>query len=220
MVYVAWFKDLNKDSISVAGGKGANLGEMYNLGFPVPGGFSVTAQCYGDFIKKTGVKGLITLNTFDSISIDTPINEVHIDDLQAFSLNLLEPRGSTPLFDAIGLAIYSLQNIDTFSDDKKVLVIVTDGRENSSREYNYADISEMIKEKEESGWLIIYLGADHDVFKQARSLNFSQERIMKYSKKDSVDTFKAVSRTTRDYSRGTGNKSISFTEDERRKSDK
>ena len=78
----------------------------------------------------------------------------------------------------------------------------------------------MIKEKEESGWLIIYLGADHDVFKQARSLNFSQERIMKYSKKDSVDTFKAVSRTTKDYSRGTGNKSISFTQDERRKSDK
>ena len=75
------------------------------------------------------------------------INEVHIDDLQAFSLNLLEPRGSTPLFDAIGLAIYSLQNIDTFSDDKKVLVIVTDGRENSSREYNYADISEMIMTK-------------------------------------------------------------------------
>ena len=171
-------------------------------------------------IKETGVKGLITLNTFDSISIDTPINEVHIDDLQAFSLNLLEPRGSTPLFDAIGLAIYSLQNIDTFSDDKKVLVIVTDGQENSSREYNYANISEMIKEKEESGWLIIYLGADHDVFKQAKSLNFSQERIMKYSKKDSVDTFKAVSRTTRDYSRGTGNKSISFTEEERRKSDK
>ena len=83
-----------------------------------------------------------------------------------------------------------------------------------------SNISEMIKEKEESGWLIIYLGADHDVFKQARSLNFSQERIMKYSKKDSVDTFKAVSRTTKDYSRGTGNKAISFTEDERRKSDK
>ena len=173
-------------------------------------------------IKKTGVKGLITLNTFDSISIDTPINEVHIDDLQAFSLNLLEPRGSTPLFDAIGYAIFSLQNIniDSRSDDKKVLVIVTDGRENSSREYNYANISEMIKEKEESGWLIIYLGADHDVFKQAKSLNFNEERIMKYSKKDSVDTFKAVSRTTRDYSRGAGNKSISFTEEERRKSDK
>ncbi len=175
---------------------------------------------YLNDLKRDNIKGFITLSTFDSVSIDTPINAVKIEDLEAFNIDLLEPRGSTPLFDAIGLAIYSLQNIDTFSDDKKVLVIVTDGRENSSKEYNYQNISEMIKEKEESGWLIIYLGADHDVFKQARSLNFNQKRIMKYSKKDSVDTFKAVSRTTRDYSRGTGNKSISFTEDERRKSDK
>ena len=175
---------------------------------------------YLNDLKRDSIKGFITLSTFDSVSIDTPINAVKIEDLEAFNIDLLEPRGSTPLFDAIGLAIYSLQNIDTFSDDEKVLVIVTDGLENSSKEYNYQNISEMIKEKEESGWLIIYLGADHDVFKQARSLNFSQERIMKYSKKDSVDTFKAVSRTTKDYSRGTGNKSISFTEDERRKSDK
>ena len=175
---------------------------------------------YLNDLKRDNIKGFITLSTFDSVSIDTPINGVKIDDLEAFNIDLLEPRGSTPLFDAIGLAIYSLQNIDTFSDDKKVLVIVTDGLENSSKEYNYQNISEMIKEKEESGWLIIYLGADHDVFKQAESLNFKQERIMKYSKKDSVDTFKAVSRTTRDYSRGTGNKSISFTEEERRKSDK
>ncbi len=175
---------------------------------------------YLNDLKRDSIKGFITLSTFDSVSIDTPINAVKIEDLEAFNIDLLEPRGSTPLFDAIGLAIYSLQNIDTFSDDEKVLVIVTDGLENSSKEYNYQNISEMIKEKEESGWFIIYLGADHDVFRQARSLNFSPERIMKYSKKDSVDTFKAVSRTTKDYSRGTGNKSISFTEDERRKSDK
>ena len=175
---------------------------------------------YLNDLKRDSIKGFITLSTFDSVSIDTPINAVKIEDLEAFNIDLLEPRGSTPLFDAIGLAIYSLQNIDTFSDDEKVLVIVTDGLENSSKEYNYQNISEMIKEKEESGWLIIYLGAEHDVFRQARSLNFSSERIMKYSKKDSVDTFKAVSRTTKDYSRGTGNKSISFTQDERRKSDK
>ena len=59
MSYVAWFKDLNKDSIAVAGGKGANLGEMFNLGLPIPGGFSVTAQTYKEFIEKTGIKSKI-----------------------------------------------------------------------------------------------------------------------------------------------------------------
>jgi pyruvate,water dikinase len=56
MEYIAWFKDLNKDSIGVAGGKGASLAEMANLGLPVPPGFIVVAQTYEEFIEKTGVK--------------------------------------------------------------------------------------------------------------------------------------------------------------------
>ena len=74
--------------------------------------------------------------------------------------------------------------------------------ENASKEYTFENISSKIKEKEEAGWLIIYLGADHDAFQQSNALNFSNDRSMRYSKKDSVDTFKAVTRTTIDYSRG------------------
>jgi len=56
MEYVAWFKDLNKNSLGVAGGKGTNLGIMFNLGLPVPAGFVVTAQTYAEFIEKTGIQ--------------------------------------------------------------------------------------------------------------------------------------------------------------------
>lgn len=56
MEYVAWFKDLNKDSLGVAGGKGTNLGIMYNLKLPIPPGFVVTAQAYQEFIERTAVK--------------------------------------------------------------------------------------------------------------------------------------------------------------------
>jgi hypothetical protein len=68
--------------------------------------------------------------------------------------------------------------------------------------------------------LIIYLGADHDAFKQSNSLNFNRERSMRYSKEDSVDTFRAVTRTTLDYSKGIRSKDIKFTEQERIYSDK
>ncbi len=54
--FVKWFSELNKDSGSVAGGKGANLGEMYNMKVPVPPGFVVTAQAYDYFIEKAGIK--------------------------------------------------------------------------------------------------------------------------------------------------------------------
>lgn len=43
---VLWFKDIDKNDTPVVGGKGANLGEMVKVGFPVPDGFVVTAQAY------------------------------------------------------------------------------------------------------------------------------------------------------------------------------
>lgn len=46
------FSEINKDHIPVVGGKGANLGEMFNNQFNVPNGFVVTTNAYFDFIKK------------------------------------------------------------------------------------------------------------------------------------------------------------------------
>jgi len=53
--FIKWFPELTKDSGKVAGGKGANLAEIYNLKVPVPPGFVVTAQAYDYFIEKTNL---------------------------------------------------------------------------------------------------------------------------------------------------------------------
>ena len=53
--FVKWFSELNKDSISIAGGKGANLAEIYNLKVPVPSGFVVTVSAYDHFIKSANI---------------------------------------------------------------------------------------------------------------------------------------------------------------------
>ena len=65
--YVKWFSELNKNSGKYAGGKGANLAEIYNLGIPVPAGFVVTAQAYDYFIISAGIKSKIheLLDTID-----------------------------------------------------------------------------------------------------------------------------------------------------------
>ncbi len=49
------FKDLNKDDIPLVGGKGANLGEMYNAGFPIPQGFVVTVEAYFKFLEENNL---------------------------------------------------------------------------------------------------------------------------------------------------------------------
>ena len=188
------------------------------------GSQEITIQALNTYLKnlkkENSINASLTLSTFDSISIDIPISRVSVKKLKSFPKDLLRPRGGTPLFDAIGLAIHDLENIDESTDENKVLVIVTDGFENASKEYTFENISSKIKEKEEAGWLIIYLGADHDAFKQSNSLNFDRERSMRYSKIDSEDTFRAVTRTTLDYSRGMKNKNIKFTQQERDYSDK
>ena len=47
---IAWFKELSKDDIPLVGGKGANLGEMYNAGLPIPPGFAITSEAFRKFI--------------------------------------------------------------------------------------------------------------------------------------------------------------------------
>ena len=53
---ILWFKEIGFDDINLVGGKGANLGEMYNLGIPVPNGFVVPVNTYFQFIKENNLK--------------------------------------------------------------------------------------------------------------------------------------------------------------------
>ncbi len=57
--FVKWFSELNKNSGNIAGGKGANLAEIYNIHINVPPGFVITAQAYDYFIGKANLKNQI-----------------------------------------------------------------------------------------------------------------------------------------------------------------
>ena len=50
MKYVKWFEELTKEDVEVAGGKGANLGELTRAGIPVPPGFVVLSSAYFAFL--------------------------------------------------------------------------------------------------------------------------------------------------------------------------
>ena len=49
--YLVFLKEVDKEDISLVGGKAANLGEMLKVNFPVPNGFAVTVHSYDEFIK-------------------------------------------------------------------------------------------------------------------------------------------------------------------------
>src|SRR5690349_20396159 len=49
---IAFFKEIDKHDLPLVGGKGANLGEMTQAGFPVPYGFAVTVESYDEFLQE------------------------------------------------------------------------------------------------------------------------------------------------------------------------
>ena len=68
---IYWFSEISKGSLAIAGGKGANLGEMANAGLPIPLGFIVSSASYFAFIKATGVDKIIAQQTGNLDSQDT-----------------------------------------------------------------------------------------------------------------------------------------------------
>lgn len=65
--FVKWLSELRREDLSLVGGKGANLGELRALGFPVPNGFCITTEAFQYFSKKIdlGTKVSAAMSSLD-----------------------------------------------------------------------------------------------------------------------------------------------------------
>ena len=106
-----------------------------------------------------------------------PVRSETLADIKEFTDYDYQPTGCTALFDAIG------STIQKHRDEKNVvLVIATDGQENSSRNYTYREITRMITEqRENNGWHILYLSEDIDTFAQGDRIGCSNVHKQSYN---------------------------------------
>lgn len=79
--HIKFFKELSKNDVHIAGGKGASLGEMTRAGIPVPPGFVVTRAAFDRFIEETDLdveieSALNKVNYKDVNSVDTASNRI------------------------------------------------------------------------------------------------------------------------------------------------
>ena len=94
--------------------------------------------------------------------------------------------GSTALLDAIGMTIHKIGNAqkhtaDDYRAEKVIFVIVTDGEENSSREYSAEMIKAQIeRQKTKFGWEFIFLGANIDSVQTAGRFGIAPDRAVDY----------------------------------------
>ena len=119
-------------------------------------------------------------------------------------------RGSTALLDAIGITINNIGKAlsDTKEEDRpgKVLfVIITDGMENSSREFSYEKVKKMVEhQKSKYAWDFIFLGANIDAIKTANSFGISADMATNFVS-DSAGTqlnYKIVSEVVSSFRKG------------------
>jgi pyruvate,water dikinase len=68
---VTFFKDIDKNDLPLVGGKGANLGEMTQAGFPVPNGFAVTVEGYDRFLEENELHGYL-LDVLEESDVKDP----------------------------------------------------------------------------------------------------------------------------------------------------
>ncbi len=92
------FKDLKKEDIPIAGGKGANLGELTNSKMPVPTGFVVTVRAYDDFLIENNLEKIIDENIQSGNSSGEMIRDAFIksgipEDIKAIVLKAYKKMG-------------------------------------------------------------------------------------------------------------------------------
>jgi pyruvate, water dikinase len=80
--YIRWLSDLSKKDIKLVGGKGANLGEMFNAKFPVPQAFCVTTDAFFFFLKETKLEQ----------SIKDIMNHINVDNTKELTEKTKEIR--------------------------------------------------------------------------------------------------------------------------------
>jgi len=93
--------------------------------------------------------------------------------------------GMTAMYDGIGKAI-AHRRPSLEKSDAVVIAILTDGEENSSREYSQAGIAALLTElQEDFNWDVIFLAADQDAWGVAQNLGIRKDMAFDYS---SIDT--------------------------------
>ncbi len=91
------------------------------------------------------------------------------------------PQGYTAMLDAIGKTINDVKVREKNANRKVVFVIITDGQENSSKEFTYEKIKTMIDEQQQKeGWIFMFLGANIDVATEAQKLNIPKKQAGEY----------------------------------------
>lgn len=159
---------------------------------------------YNSFIKKLkGEKIRVTLTCFDTVN-EIPYSDLPIKEVPELDEKVYSPRGGTALVDAVCQTINQNKG-KVKKGDKALVLIITDGEENSSREYSTVQMKKLISGLEEKGnWTFTYLGANQDAFAVAQRFGMRKGNVSVYqaTERGTGVAFASMSVNTQSFARG------------------
>ena len=176
-------------------------GSMESIRSDVIGGFNsfLAAQ------QRDGEDALVTLVQFDSRDAHEVVHDaVPVADVDPLDDDTFVPRGGTPLLDATGLLLARAQKRAAARAKKgrraeEILVVtITDGEENQSREVTREQLVRRIRRLEAKGWTFAFLSAGLDAYGEAGGLGIDQRSTQAFapSAAGAQMAFSSLSRAT------------------------
>jgi len=145
--------------------------------------------------------------------VRTIYSDVPIDEVPPMTRDTYIPDGQTPLYDAVAQAINETdQKVKAGREVMEklaghpvqvgplvIVVIMTDGMENHSHQYNQKDVFDMIQGKRDIGWDFIFIGANQDSFQTGGQMGIPQAMTANYQTQNAVRAFASMGQSMSNY---------------------
>jgi uncharacterized protein YegL len=186
-------------------------GSMESAASDVRGGFN----SYVEKIKADGNDYSLSAIKFGT-TVRPLFTNVPLDQAPRLTEENYAPLDTTALYDAIGFTLSeahkhwgSEQHI--YGEDRFIVIIMTDGFENASKEFSREAITAKIKHREEAGnWTFVYMGADQDAWAIAGNMGFAQGNVMSYASASTNTVFADLAASTTTTSSSTSTQTRGF----------
>lgn len=160
-------------------------------------GFEIYVESLQEDQKKDNeIEYLFSLTTFDTV-IEMPHIGSKITGVDGAILKDHGPRGMTALYDAVGKTLQAIDDNKSLTFDKAIVVIVTDGQENSSREWSKDALHSAIDDRIKRGnWSFTYLGTQPETWNDAQSLGVGVGASATYDAQNAGQTYATMAFAT------------------------
>ena len=139
----------------------------------------------------------ITFATFVADKVKVRGDDKPIDEVLPLNTKSYTPYGSTPLVDSV-MRIISLveQRVLVEPSLKPIIVVQTDGQENSSKSYTMAQLCKVIKEKRAEGWRFILITCGYNPSTLCENMGIDPAAAVESGRGKTKEAFKTTARLT------------------------